>query len=221
MQRLFCAFFLLLIPSLVFCQLSMIELEVKPIPEPYTKDSIVEKWNLAQPGYQQLPQQAKEMLYWTNFCRYNPKKCWDSALAPVIKLYTKLNSTEAKSLEMDLIHIGSLPMFKLNPVLIRTARLHAADISEKGVMPSHNSTNGTEFGRRMQLAGILSCANENISLCSQSILLSVVLLYLDIGLPGLGHRRALLDPYLREIGIGSALYGKDQYFLVQDFACAQ
>ena len=221
MRRLFCPLFLLFIPSLVFCQLSMIELEVKPIPEPYGKDSAVEKWNLAQPGYRQLPRQAKEMLYWTNFCRHDPKKCWDSALAPVIKLYAELNKTEAKSLEMALIHTGTLPMFTLNPVLVRTAQLHATDIAEKGAMPGHNTTNGTEFGTRMRLAGIRTCANENISLSSHSILLSVVLLYLDINLPGLGHRKALLDPNLREIGIGSALYGKDQYFLVQDFACVQ
>jgi uncharacterized protein YkwD len=69
--------------------------------------------------------------------------------------------------------------------------------------------------------GIKYCAAENISLSSQSILLSTVLLYLDIGLPGLGHRKALLDPNLKEIGVGSALYPTGQYFLVQDFACAQ
>ena len=78
-----------------------------------------------------------------------------------------------------------------------------------------------DFGTRMKQAGIKYCANENISLSSQSVLLSVLLLYLDIGLPGLGHRKALLDPSLREIGVGSALYGKDQYFLVQDLACSQ
>ena len=51
--------------------------------------------------------------------------------------------------------------------------------------------------------------------------LSILLLYLDIGVPSLGHRKALLDQNLREIGVGSALYGKDQYFLVQDLACTQ
>jgi hypothetical protein len=31
-----------------------------------------------------------------------------------------------------------------------------------------------------------------------------------------------MDPKLVEIGVGSAPYGKDnQYFLVQDFSCAQ
>jgi len=37
----------------------------------------------------------------------------------------------------------------------------------------------------------------------------------------LGHRKALLDRNLCEIGVGSALYGMDQYFLVQDLACRQ
>ena len=75
----------------------------------------------------------------------------------------------------------------------------------------------------MNRAGIKYCANENISISSQSILLSVLLLYLDIGLPNLGHRKALLNPSLVETGIGSASYGKEmgQFFLVQDLACLQ
>lgn len=53
----------LLLPVFCFSQLSTIELEVRPIPEPAILDSVVESWNLSQPGYQNLPDQAKQLLY--------------------------------------------------------------------------------------------------------------------------------------------------------------
>ncbi|MES2003734.1 MAG: CAP domain-containing protein [Bacteroidota bacterium] len=215
--------FLLLIafPLFTSAQISVIELDAKTVPQPILRDSAVDQWNLSLPGYNQLPEEAKGLLYWTNFCRYNPKKFWDSAVVPILKTFPTLNKVEAKSLELDLVRAGKLPMFVLNTSLITTAQSHSADIAGKKAPLSHTSTNGTDFSARMKRAGIKQCANENISLSSQSVLLSVVLLYLDIGIPSLGHRKALLDPSLRETGVGSALYDKDQYFLVQDFSCSQ
>ena len=213
--------FLLSFPLLSFCQLSMIELEERTIPEPKTRDLVVDQWNQLQPGFDKLPVQAQEQLYWTNYARNNPQKFWDSVVTPVLTIFPPLNNSEARGLKADLLKAGKLSMFSLNDILIKTAQAHASDIAYKKAPLSHNSTNGMDFGTRMKQAGIKYCANENISLSSQSVLLSVLLLYLDIGLPGLGHRKALLDPGLREIGVGSALYGKDQYFLVQDLACSQ
>jgi uncharacterized protein YkwD len=117
--------------------------------------------------------------------------------------------------------MGALPMFALSDKLTRTAQSHAYDISGKRAAPSHTSTNGTEFGERMKKAGIKYCASENISVSSQSPLLAVLLLYLDIGLSDLGHRKTLLNPNLLETGIGVASYGNNQLFLVQDLSCLQ
>jgi hypothetical protein len=211
---------LLSLPIFSFSQIASVELEVRPVPEP-PLDEVVNNWNRAQPGYDNLPDQAKMFLYWTNYARNNPQKFWDSAIIPVLAVFPSLNKSEAKSLKSDLWKAGSLPMFTLNSILIGTAQAHASDIGTKKAAIGHNSTNGTDFGTRMRRAGIKFCANENISLSGQTILLSTILLYLDIGLPGQGHRKTLLDPILREIGVGSSLYGVDQYFLVQDFACSQ
>ena len=208
-------------PFLSFSQISIIELPEKSVPEPFGRDGIVDDWNLNQPGYDRLAEQSKTLLYWTNYCRYNPKKFLDSVLNPILDLFPSLNKQEAASLRVDLEKRGPLPMYSLELTLTKTAQLHASDIARKKSPISHVSTNGADFGSRMKQAGIQRCASENISLSSQSILLSLVLLYLDIGLPELGHRKALMDPNLREIGIGTALYGKDQYFLVQDLACSQ
>lgn len=215
------AVFLCFIPLLSFSQISIVELEVRPIPEPATRDTVVDRWNLSQPGYQKLSPQAKELLYWTNYSRNSPKKFWDSAVAPVIQLFPRLQTPEARSLEQELSRTGPLPMFRLNTTLVNTAQVHANDIAVHKAGASHLSTKGIDFATRMRMAGIRRAASENISISSQGILLSVILLYLDIDLPALGHRKTLLDPNLREIGVGAAFYGKDQWFLVQDFASQQ
>lgn len=221
MLKVLVLFFLFVVPLFSFSQLSVVELEVRAIPEPVRRDMVVDQWNFSQPNYPKLSQQARDLFYWTNYSRNNPKKFWDSAVVPILTLFPRLNKTEALSLELTLTQAGTLPMFVLNTALVKTAQAHAGDIAARNASPSHTSTNGTDFSTRMKLAGIRRCASENISLSSQSVLLSVVLLYLDIDLPNLGHRKTLLDPNLREIGIGSALYGKDQWFLVQDFSCQQ
>lgn len=213
--------FALLLPFISFSQLSTIELLARPVPVPTTRNAAVEKWNHSQASFKELSSQARDFLYWVNYCRRNPMEFWDSVVIPVLQVFPPLNVAEAKSLKTDLIKTGPLPMFALNSTLIKTAQLHASDISAKKAPPSHTSTNGTDFGTRMKIAGIRYCANENIAISSQGSLIAVLLLYLDIGLPELGHRKSLLNPSLVETGVGSASYGKDQFFLVQDLSCTQ
>ncbi len=216
-------FFLLItiIPSALFCQSSSIRLEVKPIPKPTAVDSTVLRWNSSFPLFNGLSAQAKEALYYTNYCRLNPVKFWDSVVAPIIAEFPPLNKPEATSLKSDLLKAKPLPMFALNEKLLKTAQAHAGDIGKNKFKPGHNSTKGVDFGARMEKEGIKECAAENVTLSNDQIIMAVVMLYLDIGVPGLGHRKTLLDPRFVEIGIGSALWGKSQCFIVQDFACKQ
>jgi hypothetical protein len=213
--------FSFLIPLLSFSQMASIELEARPVPIPAERDSIVDKWNESQPGYHNLSNQARDYFYWINYCRRNPEGFWDNVITPNLRVFPSLNSREAKSLKQDLLTTGPLPMFALNNSLVRTAQLHASDIALNRAAPSHTSTDGTDFGSRMKKAGIKYCANENISVSSQGSLLAVLLLYLDIGLPNLGHRKSLLNPSLVETGIGASPYGRDQVFIVQDLSCSQ
>jgi hypothetical protein len=208
-------------PFLSYSQMASIELISKTVPQPVSLEKPVTKWNTQQPGYQGLSEGSKEFLYWVNFCRSNPVRFWDSVIQPVLKAFPNLRGPESESLYKDLMANGPLPMFVLNTTLTRLAQAHAADITSKSARPSHTSTDGTDFGTRIKRAGIKFCANENIAITGQSTLLSVLLLYLDIGLPDKGHRKSLLNPLLKESGIGSAPYGKDQLFFVQDLSCAQ
>ena len=211
---------LLIAPVFNIAQVSVVDLDKKPSPQPITRDAEVDIWNNGQSAYKGLSDKAKEVVYWTNYCRFHPKRFWDSVIAPVLIAFPTLNGPEAKSLQKDLMSAGSLPMFSLNTTLINTAQAHANDIARHQSPISHNSTNGTNFGARIKKAGIRYCASENLSLGSD-IVLSVVLLYLDIGLSDAGHRKTLLNANLLEMGVGLAKYGKEDFFIVEDFACSQ
>lgn len=213
--------FLFLIPFTGTSQMASIELESKPVPVPSTRESSVVKWNAEQPGYAGLSQESKDFFYWVNYCRSSPEKFWDSVVQPVLKAFPALKGPDSESLYKDLLKAGPLSMFKLNSSLVNTAQAHALDQARKSRQLGHNSSDGTSFGIRMKNAGIKRCANENIALASQGTILAVLLLYLDIGVQDKGHRKSLLDPNLKENGIGSAPYGKDQVFFVQDLSCAQ
>lgn len=214
-------FICFLFPLFSFGQMASIELDAKRLPEPVIRDTAVDQWNQSQYNFKDLSAKAQDFLYWINLCRNNPSRFWDSVMAPAILCFPQLNGQEAKSLRADLVRSGRLPMFSINRDLAQTAQFHALDIGSKSARPSHTSTDGTDFGARMKRAGIKHCANENIAISSQSTLLAVLLLYLDIGLPEQGHRKSLLNPMLVETGIGASKYGKDQYFFVQDLSCAQ
>ncbi|MBV9986881.1 MAG: CAP domain-containing protein [Chitinophagaceae bacterium] len=220
-MRRFLLAFILIIPFLAHSQMASIELVVKPVPLPVTLDTAVIRFNESQTGYNNLSDASKEFYYYINYGRSNPQKFWDSIVKPILRAFPNLKGPEAESLYSDMIRSGSLSMLALNPSLIRTAQLHARDIGGKHAPPSHTSTDGTDFSSRMRNIGIKTCANENIAISSQSTILSVLLLYLDIGLPDKGHRKSLLDGRLKETGIGSAPYGKDQTFFVQDLSCTQ
>ncbi len=213
---------LFLFPLLLWGQLSVVELAIrKNLPAPVVTDTTVLNRLQSDPLWKTLSLPEQELVYWTNYSRVNPARFWDSVVVPHLKVYPSLAGPESASLETDLKASLPLPIFSLNSRLLQTARLHALDIARSESYPSHNSTNGTDFNTRMNEAGIRQCAYQNMAVGAHSILLSIVLLYLDIRLPEQGHRKALLNPSLIEIGVGYAPYGKDRFFLVQDMACKQ
>ena len=204
-----------------FAQTGTVTLEAKTVLFPQTINKEVEKWNLAQPVYNSLTKDGKELYYWTNYSRLNPTRFWDSVVLPVLNAFPQLNGSYSQSLKTDFLARKSLPMFKLNQTLLQTAQAHAEDISKNLGKPSHNSTDGRTFGDRFKNAGLINCGGENISFGDPKIPFLLVLLYLDYNLPGLGHRKSLLNEDFIEIGIGTAFLNVNQIFLVQDFACNQ
>lgn len=217
-KALLVAVFLLKILSLR-AQLSEVELEVRSVPTPTTRDAAILDWNRSFPAFSAMNAREQECLYWVNLTRKNPTFFCDSILTPILAAFPPLRGKEAAALKKDLLAAGSLPLFSPNALLNASARAHAKDISSKKVPISHTSTNGNSFADRMRLAEINTCAGENISLGNQGVLLSVVLLYLDMGLTPAAHRQTLLSKQYVHIGLGCVDYGNDNFFLVQDFSC--
>lgn len=211
---------LLLLPMFAFSQ-SIVTLEQHSIEWSLERDEVVENWNRSFPAYENLTEEEKEIFYWTNYSRRNPARFWDSVVFPLLNIYPQLTGKYAASLKADLYQAGSLPMYSLNETLNSTAKSHALDITNTATNVSHTSSNGTSFSERLQNAGIKYCGSENMSLGNGDVLLSLALLYLDIGLEDLGHRKTLLSKDYVEIGIGSTKLGLQQTFFVQDFSCRQ
>lgn len=138
------AVFLILVVSLR-AQLSEVELEVRPVPTPTTRDTAILEWNRSFPAFFSMNAREQECLYWVNLTRKNPVFFCDSILAPILAAFPPLRGREAIALKKDLLTAGSLPMFSPNALLNTTARAHANDISRKKAPISHTSTNGNSF----------------------------------------------------------------------------
>jgi uncharacterized protein YkwD len=71
----------------------------------------------------------------------------------------------------------------------------------------------------MNEAGITECAGENIFDGQDDALMVLILLLIDKGVPGAGHREALLNPSFTSIGIGVASMDSRRFVFVQQFGC--
>ena len=203
-------------------QLKNVVLEALAVPKPANIDTTVRNWDDAQKPFDKLNKQGKEFLYWTNYSRINPKRFWDSIVVPILETFPSLKSSYSESLKNDLYASKPLPLFRLNNNLVFTAQSHASDIGLKKGTPGHISSDGRTFSARLRAVGIKDCGGENVSLGDVDPILSLVLLYIDYGIPELGHRKSLLNPSYVETGIGVSLYGDtNSYFIVEDFSCSQ
>jgi len=219
-------FIILLLAILPFsktiAQQKNVVLEDKPIPKPTVLDSKIVLWNQSQDNFNKLAATAKDFFYWVNYSRANPKRFWDSVVVPILETFPSLKSSYSESLKQDLYNQAELQPLKLNSNLLQTAQSHATDIGTHKGKPGHTSTDGRTFIDRIKAVGIKDCGGENVSIGDVDPVLSIVLLYIDYGIPTLGHRKALLNPNYVETGIGVSTYGNDgSIFIVQDFSCKQ
>lgn len=174
-----------------------------------------------QPDFQNMDQRSKDWFYWTNYSRSNPRRFWDSVISPILKTFPTLKNSYTISLQMELYRSAVLPQVKPNKSLAKVAQQLAGELAAKKASPSHTSPSGSTFQDRMQAIAVKKCAGENISFGPDNPVMMLTLLYIDEGVPDLGHRKTLLDPAFVEMGIGAGGYPEKKYIVVQDFACDQ
>ena len=191
--------------------------------KPPMDNKVVLEWNQQQPGFNKLSSSEKEFYYWVNYSRQNPEEFLENIVKPFIDTYPQLKGDNLSTLEIDLKKAASLSMFALNNELLSMAAYHAANITGADAKPSHISPDGETFDDRFKKYGLKNCGGENISYGSGEAnpLFMLVLLYLDINVANLGHRKALLNPEYVYTGISIMKYKNGNAFLVEDFACSQ
>jgi hypothetical protein len=171
-----------------------------------------------QPGFSQLPERSKELYYWTNLARTNPRLFLDKYVQPFLEQFPEVRSQESRSLVDQLTSMENLGILLPSPMLVLSAADHAEFLAEKGTL-SHTGRGGKNFPQRMKELGITDCAGENVFDGQDDALLAIILLLIDRGVPGLGHRKALLNPAFRVAGMGVSYMKGHRLVLAQQFAC--
>jgi uncharacterized protein YkwD len=191
---------------------------------PLTLDRKVDSsiWNplQRQAAFQVSSARAKDAMYWINVLRKDPQGFDRTYLKPFLQQFPEAQSPEAVSLGRDLQVTPTLKPLQPLQVLLVSAQDQADYLAKKGVI-SHTGKGGKSFQKRMEDAGIQQCAGENLFDGQDDALLSLILLLIDKGVPGAGHRQALLNPQFTQVGIGISYMPEGRMVLVQQFSCTQ
>ena len=112
------------------------------------------------------------------------------------------------------------PPLSLSHGLEVSAARHAADEGEHDAF-EHTGTDGSSAGERMRRAGVWAGVMAEVMAAGDESAQAIVRqLIVDEGVPGRGHRKDLLDPYLREAGVGCAPHPEYGTICVVDLASA-
>ena len=95
---------------------------------------------------------------------------------------------------------------------------HVADIGPRGVL-SHDGDNGSDPFARLARYGLVNgVGSENIGVAFRDARLFVIHQLVDDGIRDRGHRKNILDPRFRRIGIACGPHRKYNVVCVMDFA---
>lgn len=162
--------------------------------------------------------QTKEVLTLLNAARSNPQDFISTYVRPYLKANNLENNAYAKSLIADLSKTKSMDPFNLSQALTKTATDHAKDMGFSGAT-GHNSTDGTSFDTRLRknakAAGLIG---ENCDYGDEAALDIVMHLLIDDGVESVGHRKNILEPNFKFIGIGIEKHKTYNTNCVMDFA---
>jgi uncharacterized protein YkwD len=113
-----------------------------------------------------------------------------------------------------------VPPLRWNQGLEASAGRHAADEGEHGAF-THTGSDGSSAGERMHRAGVWAgLMAEEMSAGEGSADDVVRQLIIDEDVPDRGHRKDLLDPFLKEAGVGCASHPVYGVICVIDLASA-
>ncbi len=167
-------------------------------------------------GYSQS--QEKQVLNILNQVRTNPPGFITSHVKDYLKENNLSNNSYAKSLIADLKKCKKMGELQLSKPLTDVARWHAHDMGQAGTV-GHTSSDGTPFHERIRnKAKARGMIAENCEYGNTTALDIVMALLIDDGIESLGHRKNILEPKYRWIGIAIEPHKTYRTNCVMDFA---
>lgn len=165
-------------------------------------------------------EQEMSYLYWVNIMRRNPPTFHKQFVQPYLKQFPEAICDESRSLEVEMLGLSALPPLVPARSLYIASSLHAAFLARTGRL-SHDGEGGKGFPTRMEEAGVRTCAGEVIFDGKDDMLVAVILLLIDHRVPGVGHRKALLNPAFTRTGVAVRFTREGRAVMVQDLSCPQ
>ena len=159
-------------------------------------------------------------LYWVNRMRKDPAAFHKQFVQAYLKQFPEAVSEESRSLEADMRALGPLPSLAPVRSLYVASSIHAAFLARTGRL-SHDGEGGKGFASRMEEAGVRTCAGEVIFDGKDDMLVGLILLLIDHRVPGVGHRKALLNPAFTRTGAAVKFSRSGRAVMVQDLSCTQ
>jgi hypothetical protein len=213
--------FLFVLAQLSVCAQGVYSLPAEPFKHLPPKDSSAYQFLMRSPAFKDLGREEKEFFQWVNIFRKDPAGFRERYLKPFLEQFPEIKGAETQSLMEDLDLAKPLEPLVPDPVLNRTSKSHALDLSRRPHVLDHNSSNGTSFRARMEMAGIRKCAGENLYDGRNDPIMALIILLVDKGIPNAGHRKALMRADFQRMGVAITPWKgePESVILVQDFSC--
>ena len=161
----------------------------------------------------------KDFIYYLNYVRVHPAEFRRMAVEPYLKAYPSLKAEYGESLLADLASFPGAGALSPSGKLFQIARQHSADLGRHDMM-SHQSSDGTTTQQRFDKVGLL-CGTECINMGDYPNALEVLLsLLIDYKVTNKGHRKSLLNPKMKSIGVGAGRNNSNTLqYTVADLGC--
>lgn len=160
-----------------------------------------------------MSQMDKDIVALCNLARLDGKRFWNSIAVPYLNGKT---NAYIVSLKADISAISNLPMLHVDASLQKAATFHATNMGNSGSV-GHDSPDGTEWDVRIKSFYNRYFFAENCAYGNDSAIAVVMQLLVDEGTESLGHRKNILNPSFKAIGVATKPHIKWNYNTVQDF----
>ena len=184
----------------------------------HRKDSALFYSISREPAFSKMSDIEQESVYWINFLRSNPRTFRTSFLKPFLAQFPEMQSAAARSLDRELAEATSMSILLPATNLDKAALLQARYLVESNQF-THTGPKGKPFKSRMEDVGVKECAGENLFEGKADPLVSLMLLLIDQGVAGYGHRKALLNESFNRIGVSAVVEDNGAMIMVQVFSC--